>query len=146
MRIRYWSSDVCSSDLLIQKVVYHVQESDYSSTGDDIWQIEVDFAAIPSGLPFRPARVTPLPRTRGPQTARVVGKPGEQIWTDRYGCVKVQFRWDRYGQTNENSSCWVRVSSPWAGGGFGGIQLPRVDDEVIVDFIDRKSTRLNSSH
>lgn len=122
-------------EYLIQKVVYHVQESDYSSTGDDISQFEVDFAAIPSSLPFRPARVTPLPRTHGPQTARVVGKPGEQIWTDRYGCVKVQFRWDRYGQTNENSSCWVRVSSPWAGGGFGGIQLPRVDDEVIVDFI-----------
>src|SRR3546814_7349782 len=54
---------------------------------------------------------------------------------DRYGCVKVQFRWDRYAQTNENSSCGVRVSSPLAGGGFGGIQLPRVDDEVIVDFI-----------
>lgn len=122
-------------EYLIQKVVYHVQESDYSSAEGGESQFEVDFAAIPASVPFRPERKTPLPRTHGPQTARVVGKSGEQIWTDRYGCVKVQFRWDRYGQTNENSSCWVRVSSPWAGGGFGGIQLPRVDDEVIVDFI-----------
>lgn len=122
-------------EYLIQKVVYRVSENDYSSVEAGDSQFEVDFAAIPASIPFRPARNTPLPRTHGPQTAKVVGKPGEQIWTDRYGCVKVQFRWDRYGKTNENSSCWVRVSSPWAGGGFGGIQLPRVNDEVIVDFI-----------
>src|SRR5690606_6821787 len=71
----------------------------------------------------------------GPQTARVVGPEGEEIWTDKYGRIKVQFHWDRYGKKNENSSCWVRVSSPWAGGGFGGLQLPRIKDEVVVDFI-----------
>jgi type VI secretion system secreted protein VgrG len=64
-----------------------------------------------------------------------VGKEGQQIWTDQYGRIKVQFHWDRYGQKNENSSCWVRVSSPWASGGFGGIQPPRRGDEVVVDFI-----------
>src|SRR5690606_30143634 len=90
-------------EYLIQKVVYQIRESDYASSEGDTSLFELDFAAIPSNVPFRPARVTPLPRTHGPQTARVVGKPGEQIWTDRYGCVKVQFRWDRYGQTNENS-------------------------------------------
>ena len=122
-------------EYLVQAVVYRVRENDYASAEAGDTQFEVDFIALPADVPFRPARTTPLPRTHGPQTAKVVGKPGEEIWTDRFGCVKVQFRWDRYGQTNENSSCWVRVSSPWAGGGFGGIQLPRVNDEVIVDFI-----------
>ncbi len=122
-------------EYLIRKACYHMQEQGYSSDDEMAFQFETRFVMLPSSVQYRPLRRTPLPRTHGPQTARVVGKPGEQIWTDRFGCVKVQFRWDRYGKTNENSSCWVRVSSPWAGGGFGGIQLPRVDDEVIVDFI-----------
>ena len=90
----------------------------------------------PSSLPYRSPRETPRPRTNGPQTATVVGPPGEEIWTDQYGRVKLQFRWDRYGQSNQDSSCWVRVSSPWAGGGFGGVQIPRVGDEVVVDFLN----------
>lgn len=122
-------------EYLVRAVTYRIKETGYSTGAQTESLFEVDFLMVPGTLQFRPPRVTPLPRTHGPQTARVVGKSGEQIWTDRYGCVKVQFRWDRYGKTNENSSCWVRVSSPWAGGGFGGIQLPRVNDEVIVDFI-----------
>ena len=122
-------------EYLVRAAHYDIQEIGYSTDEESISHFDVGFVMIPTAIPFRPPRVTPLPRTHGPQTARVVGKSGEEIWTDRYGCVKVQFRWDRYGKTNENSSCWVRVSSPWAGGGFGGIQLPRVNDEVIVDFI-----------
>lgn len=122
-------------EYLVQSARYDIQETSYSTDEDSESLFEVHFVMVPTTVQFRPARVTALPRTHGPQTAKVVGKPGEEIWTDRYGCVKVQFRWDRYGKTNENSSCWVRVSSPWAGGGFGGIQLPRVGDEVIVDFI-----------
>ncbi|TPV31125.1 type VI secretion system Vgr family protein, partial [Pantoea anthophila] len=79
---------------------------------------------------------TPWPKTHGPQTAKVVGPKGESIWTDRYGRVKVKFHWDRLAKGDDTSSCWVRVSSAWAGQGFGGVQIPRVNDEVVVDFIN----------
>lgn len=121
-------------EYLIVGTRYRLREGGYTS-GSDAGLFEIDFVVQPSQTPFRPARMTPMPRTHGPQTAQVVGPKGEEIWTDQYGRVKVQFHWDRYGKRDQNSSCWVRVSSPWAGGGFGGIQLPRVNDEVIVDFI-----------
>ncbi|MDO6468845.1 type VI secretion system tip protein TssI/VgrG, partial [Neptunomonas phycophila] len=66
----------------------------------------------------------------------VVGPEGEEIYTDEYGRVKVQFPWDRYGAYNENSSCWVRVTHSWAGKNWGNIYLPRIGQEVIVDFMD----------
>ncbi|WP_366538269.1 type VI secretion system tip protein TssI/VgrG, partial [Salmonella enterica] len=71
---------------------------------------------------------------KGPQSAIVTGPAGQEIWTDQYGRVKVQFGWDRYGKMDENSSCWIRVSYPWAGKGFGMIQIPRIGQEVLVDF------------
>src|SRR5690606_38983483 len=89
-----------------------------------------------ASLPFRPPRTTHKPRTLGPQTAVVVGPEGEEIWTDRYGQVKVHFHWDRYDNKDENSSCWIRVASSWASSGFGAMQVPRIGDEVIVDFIN----------
>src|SRR5690606_1391832 len=89
-----------------------------------------------ASLPFRPPRTTRKPRTLGPQTAVVVGPEGEEIWTDHYGQVKVHFHWDRYDNKDENSSCWIRVASSWASGGFGAMQVPRIGDEVIVDFIN----------
>ena len=73
---------------------------------------------------------------QGSQAALVVGKAGEEIWVDKYGRVKVQFYWDREGKKDENSSCWVRVSSSWAGKGWGVIQIPRIGQEVIVDFLE----------
>ena len=94
------------------------------------------FSAIPSKQQFRPQRITPKPFVQGPQTAVVVGPGGEEIFTDKYGRVKVQFHWDRYGESNEKSSCWVRVSSPWAGKNFGGISIPRIGQEVVVDFLE----------
>ena len=93
-------------------------------------------AAQPTSLPFTPARVTPKPRTTGPQTAVVVGPAGEEIWTDQYGRIKVQFHWDRLGAMNEESSCWVRVSTSWAGSGFGAISIPRIGHEVVIDFLN----------
>ena len=94
------------------------------------------FTCIPSAVTYRPVRVTPKPFVQGPQPALVVGKSGEEIWTDSYGRVKVQFYWDRVGTDDENSSCWIRVSSPWAGSNWGAISLPRIGQEVIVDFLE----------
>ncbi|WP_157636759.1 type VI secretion system tip protein TssI/VgrG, partial [Burkholderia ubonensis] len=82
----------------------------------------------------RPPRTVPRPRTRGPQTAVVTGPQGQDIWTDQYGRVKLKFHWDRSPVRDQNSSCWVRVSYAWAGNSFGGIHIPRVGSEVIVDF------------
>jgi len=95
-----------------------------------------DFSAIPSAQQFRPPRRTPKPFVQGPQTAVVVGPGGEEIFTDKYGRVKVQFHWDRLGKKNEKSSCWVRVSHPWAGKNFGAIHIPRMGQEVVVDFLE----------
>ena len=91
---------------------------------------------IPFATPYRPPRVTPEPFVQGCQTAVVVGPKGEEIYTDKHGRVKVQFHWDREGKKNENSSCWIRVSQPWAGKGYGSVAIPRIDQEVIVDFLE----------
>ena len=92
--------------------------------------------AIDSQQQFRPQRITRKPVVRGPQTAVVVGLHGEEIWTDKYGRVKVQFHWDRYGRSDENSSCWIRVAQLWAGKQWGAIHIPRIGQEVIVDFLE----------
>ena len=94
------------------------------------------FTCIPSTLPFRPSRVTPVPSVRGVQTATVVGPSGEEIFPDKYGRVKVQFHWDRQGTDDVNSSCWVRVATFWAGPQWGAIHIPRIGQEVIVDFLE----------
>ncbi len=85
---------------------------------------------------YRPGLRTQKPVVKGPQSAIVVGQSGEEVWTDQYARVKVQFLWDRYGKSDENSSCWIRVSYPWAGKAWGGIQVPRIGQEVIVDFLE----------
>jgi type VI secretion system secreted protein VgrG len=95
-----------------------------------------DFLALPSDVVFRPTPAARRPVVEGPQTALVVGPDGQEIWTDKYGRVKVQFHWDRQGERNENSSCWVRVSQVWAGSNWGGIHIPRIGQEVIVDFLE----------
>ena len=115
---------------------YHFEENRYASGADSNTIHETRFEVIPADVPYRPAQKTPWPRTYGPQTAKVVGPQGESIWTDKYGRVKVKFHWDRLGKGDDTSSSWVRVSSAWAGQGFGGVQIPRVGDEVVVDFIN----------
>ncbi|MCW7539696.1 type VI secretion system tip protein TssI/VgrG [Aquabacterium sp. A7-Y] len=94
------------------------------------------FNAVPKALAYQPPMQAERVRISGPQTAIVVGPAGEELHVDRHGRVKVQFHWDRQGRRDERSSCWVRVSHPWAGKGFGMIALPRVGDEVIVEFLD----------
>lgn len=94
------------------------------------------FQCIPMALPFRPQRTTQIPSIAGVQTATVVGPPGEEIFTDKYGRVKVQFHWDRQGKNNADSSCWIRVGTFWAGKQWGAIHIPRIGQEVIVDFLE----------
>lgn len=95
-----------------------------------------ELTTILADVPFRPARITPRPQVVGSQTAIVVGGAEDEILTDKFGAVKVQFHWDREGTFDENSSCFIRVSQAFAGGRYGSIFLPRVGQEVIVDFID----------
>lgn len=97
---------------------------------------KVLLGVAPTSVPYRPPRITPRPIMRGPQTATVVGPSGEEIFTDEYARVKVQFHWDREGKKDQNSSCFVRVSQTWAGAGWGFIQIPRIGQEVIIDFIE----------
>mgnify|MGYP000117175275 CR=1 FL=1 len=104
-----------------------------SGDGDATWGITV--TSQPTSLPYRPQPLTPKPLTRGPQTAMVVGPAGEEIYTDKYGRVKVHFYWDRYDHSDQDSSCWIRVSQPWAGQKWGFIHIPRIGQEVIVDFV-----------
>ncbi|MFD2299076.1 type VI secretion system tip protein TssI/VgrG [Paracidovorax citrulli] len=134
---------------LITGVTYHLHENPRSSSfnsakpGETLKHNEehgsfqkFSLTAQPTSLPYTPARKTPKPRTTGPQTAVVVGPAGEEIWTDEYGRIKVQFHWDRLGAMDENSSCWMRVATSWAGSGFGAISIPRIGQEVIVDFLN----------
>lgn len=94
------------------------------------------FRAFPKDLPFRPPRATPKPRISGAQTAVVVGKSGEEIWTDEFGRIKVQFHWDQEGEQDDKASCWIRVVQGWAGANWGAFMLPRVGMEVVVSFIN----------
>jgi type VI secretion system secreted protein VgrG len=94
------------------------------------------FVGIDGRRPYRTPSGTPRPQLPGPQTAIVVGPKGEEIWTDRHGRIKVQFHWDRQGARDEKSSCWVRVAQAWAGSQWGAIHIPRIGQEVVVDFLD----------
>jgi type VI secretion system secreted protein VgrG len=94
------------------------------------------FACIPDDVPFRPPRKAPKPVVPGTQTAIVVGPSGQEIYTDEFSRIKVQFHWDRKGQKDDKSSCWIRVSQPWAGQGWGSIAVPRIGQEVVVDFLE----------
>ena len=106
-----------------------------TGTGEEL-AYSNSFECIPFSTAYRPARVTPQPFVQGCQTAVVVGPAGEEIYTDKHGRVKVQFHWDREGKKNENSSCWIRVSHPMAGQGWGSVSIPRIGQEVIVDFLE----------
>jgi type VI secretion system secreted protein VgrG len=126
-----------NKEYLIVAAVYSITNSDVETGGGSATaDFDVKFTAIDSQAAFRPARVTPRSVVRGPQTAVVVGKSGEDIWTDKYGRVKVQFHWDNEGKKDENSSCWVRVAHAWAGKNWGTVAIPRIGQEVIVDFLE----------
>lgn len=121
--------------LLETKLLIDAGEYGNSASGAGRECYQCEFVALPKAQQYRPKISTPRPMMGGPQTALVVGKDGEEIWTDQYGRVKVQFFWDRDGVKNENSSCWVRVAQPWAGKGWGAVFIPRIGNEVIVDFL-----------
>lgn len=104
-------------------------------SGKTLFEVKVRFLVQPDIEQVRPDRVIQKPLAR-PQSAVVVGPEGREIWTNEYSRVKIRFHWHREDPANENSSCWVRVTSPWAGSNYGGIQIPRVGQEVIVDFLN----------
>ncbi|EAA4587830.1 type VI secretion system tip protein VgrG [Salmonella enterica] len=129
----YPTAEVNQEYLLAQTTLF-VQDNAQHSGQDQYFTFSTSFELHPTREVYRPQRTVSKPHTKGPQSAIVTGPAGQEIWTDQYGRVKVQFGWDRYGKMDENSSCWIRVSYPWAGKGFGMIQIPRIGQEVLVDF------------
>ncbi|WP_367373636.1 type VI secretion system tip protein TssI/VgrG [Pseudomonas lini] len=122
--------------LIVGARYYISQESGESGGAGASAQFESSLTCIDAQQSYRPLPNTHRPIVKGPQTALVVGPKGEEIWTDQFGRVKVHFYWDRHDQSNENSSCWIRVSQSWAGKNWGSMQIPRIGQEVIVSFLE----------
>jgi type VI secretion system secreted protein VgrG len=126
-----------NKEYLIISSSFHLHGATFhSGAGEGSDEFEGSYHLVDSEVQYRPALRATKPRVEGPQTAIVVGEAGEEITTDSYGRVKVQFHWDRDGKSDENSSFWVRVAQLWAGSGWGGIHIPRIGQEVIVDFLE----------
>ncbi|MCA9218588.1 MAG: type VI secretion system tip protein VgrG, partial [Planctomycetales bacterium] len=124
-------------EYLITSASFSVHGDSYQAGGGSTGEpYSCSFSVMPSNQTYRPSRNTRTPRIYGVQTAIVVGKKNEEIWTDKHGRIKVQFHWDRYGKKDQDSSCWVRVAQTWAGKGWGTQQIPRIGQEVLVEFID----------
>ena len=121
---------------VITGMAHSISEDSYTTGADPQVSYSNAFTCIPLSVPFRPARTTPKPVVQGPQTAFVVGKAGEELWVDKYGRIKVQFHWDREGKSDENSSCWIRLAQSWAGKRWGAVFLPRIGQEVVVEFLE----------
>jgi type VI secretion system secreted protein VgrG len=121
---------------LVTRIEHEGAEPAMAEAGAEITRYENRFEVIPDDVPFRPALTTPRPTVKGIQSAVVVGPSGEDIHTDEHGRVKVQFFWDRLGKKDDKSSCWIRVSQIWAGEGWGAMHIPRVNQEVLVDFFE----------
>lgn len=125
-----------NKEYLIVAASHDLPAEEYETEGGAPAENSVSIEAIDSNQTFRCEKRTPAPVISGPQTAMVVGKSGEEIWTDEHGRIKVQFHWDREGQDDENSSCWIRVAQEWAGKKWGSIAIPRIGHEVLVHFIN----------
>jgi type VI secretion system secreted protein VgrG len=126
-----------NKEYLVIAATYELDAGEYESHGQaGDRDFLCHFQAINAKVPFRAPLLTPKPHVGGPQTATVVGPEGEEIHTDKYGRVKVKFHWDRAPERNENSSCWVRVSQIWAGKNWGWMTIPRIGQEVVVDFLE----------
>jgi type VI secretion system secreted protein VgrG len=119
---------------VLHEIEHAASEAADVRSGNGGFTYQNRFSCFPAALPFRPPRVTPKPTIVGTQTAVVVGPPGEEIFCDKYGRVKVQFHWDREGKKNVDSSCWIRVAQPWAGKRWGAFFWPRIGNEVVVTF------------
>src|SRR5262249_47386215 len=111
---------------MLTTVRHSARNAPYRSSETGSFGYENWFGCVPLALPFRPARTTPRPRVDGVQTAVVVGPADSEIYTDKYGRVKVQFHWDRQGKSDADSSCWIRVAQPWAGKRWGTTFFPRI--------------------
>lgn len=127
-----------NKEYLITKIKMIIKSDEYTTQQqtDDSVMFQATFSAVPAASAYRSQVQAVKPKMQGPQTAIVVGKSGEEIWTDKYGRVKVLFHWDRYGKADETSSCWIRVSQNWAGKNWGHYQIPRIGQEVLVDFLE----------
>ena len=132
-----------NKDYLIVEAGYTIQVSNYDSLDDPEAEpdVHVRLVAQDSKIAFRPPRTAKVPTIAGPQTATVVGPSGQEIWTDEYGRVRLQFHWDREGKYNADSSCMVRVSQAWAGQKWGSIHTPRIGQEVVVSFLEGNPNR-----
>ena len=138
-RLKAHPLDDQNQEYLVTAADYQLQDSDYESVqpgteGGELFTIRL--RAIPAAQEYRPAALTPKPMVQGPQTAVVVGPSGQEIHTDKYGRIKVQFHWDRNGKGDENSSGWIRVATPWAGQNWGMVTIPRIGQEVVVEFLE----------
>ncbi|MDX2455154.1 type VI secretion system Vgr family protein, partial [Desulfosarcina sp.] len=123
-------------EYLILFTDYQAAAQDYETSGGQDELCTCFFTVVPSSVQYRPERKTPKPVIQGTQTAVVTGPSGEEIHTNKYGQIKVQFHWDREGKHDENSSCWIRVRQTWAGNRWGGLYIPRIGQEVIVNFLE----------
>jgi type VI secretion system secreted protein VgrG len=134
----FWSGDDFEKEYLITSASYSITVNQYETgdVADSDEPYKATYTLLDSQSPFRPLRNANKPRIEGPQTALVVGPAGEEIYTDKYGRVKVQFDWDRLGKHDEKSSCWVRVAQVWAGKQWGAMHIPRIGHEVMVEFLD----------
>jgi type VI secretion system secreted protein VgrG len=121
---------------IITAIRHRAYDNSYLASNEGQSEYGNDFSCIPDNVHFRPPLVHPKPVMSGPQSALVVGAAGEEIYVDKDGRIKVQFHWDREGQKDENSTCFIRVMQPWAGSGWGTSFIPRIGMEVVVNFFD----------
>ncbi len=131
---------VANTEHLIISATYDLQEAGYTS-GKELSHYRIEFVVIPKSVQYRTPRLTPKPQVIGTQGATVTGPAGEEVHTNEYGDIKVQFHWDRYGPMNGKSSDWIRVTQGSAGEDFGSVNTPRIGEEVLIDFINGDSDR-----
>ncbi len=128
-------------EYLVLEVTHQSGKQEYRTSESGGFDYRNAFMAIPYATPYRPPRTTPRPTVQGAQTAVVVGPSKEEIYADKYGRIKVRFHWDRESPDDGESSCWIRVASTWAGNKWGAIQIPRVGQEVVVEFLEGNPDR-----
>jgi type VI secretion system secreted protein VgrG len=133
---KYPRGDLNIEYFIIGSTISLTSDAHMSGGADPGTEFAISLQAIDAKTPYRPQRSTPKPVVQGAQTAIVVGAGGDEIYTDQYGRVKVQFPWDRAGKNDENSGCWIRVAQVWAGKQWGAMHIPRIGQEVIVNFLE----------
>lgn len=121
---------------IVLSTLLNAEYSEYESMEGQGSDYSCSFKALRQKTHYRPLRITPKPIVQGIQTAVVVGRAGNEIYTDEYGRIKVKFHWDRDPNKDENSSCWMRVAQVWAGNNWGATYIPRIGQEVVVSFLE----------